>query len=65
VLGDGRLLSEGRHNLSDRPLGPDEIAQDLPLAGFSDRVEYVRSGVRSCHDENTHPYGNISSVLLV
>ena len=62
VLGDGRLLqAERRHNVSDRPFGSGKIAQNLPPPGFSNRVERVRSGARSCHDRNiTFPYRNMS-----
>lgn len=60
VLRDGRLLQAERcHNLSDRPLCPSEIAQDLSSAGFSDRVECVRCGARSCHDPTLHTHMGI------
>jgi 23S rRNA G2445 N2-methylase RlmL len=42
VLGDGRLReAEGSHNLSDGPLGSGKIAQNLPPAGLSNRVEGI------------------------
>jgi hypothetical protein len=42
MLGDGGLLQpEGRHNLSDGPLGPGEEAQNLPPAGLSNRIEGI------------------------
>jgi hypothetical protein len=57
VLGDGRLLQAERcHNLSDGPLGSSKIAQNLPPAGLSNRVESVRSGTCSCHDETLHAH---------
>src|SRR5271154_2648351 len=52
VLGDGRLREAERcHNLSNGPLDSGKIAQDLPPAGLSNRVESIRSGARSCHAE--------------
>src|SRR5260370_25919201 len=65
VLGDGGLLqAEGCHNLSDGPLGSGKIAQNLPPAGLSNRVESIRSGARSCHDGTLHSYIGICQVRL-
>ena len=42
MLGDGRLLqAQGYHDVRNRPLGSGKIAQDLPSAGLSHRVECV------------------------
>ena len=46
----------GHHNLADRPFGSGKIAQNLPPAGFSNCVERVRSGARSCHDRTLHSH---------
>src|SRR5580704_15210627 len=65
VLGDGRLLQAERcHNLSDRPLGSSKIAQNLPPAGLSNRVESVRCGACSCHDETLHSYIGIRQAQI-
>src|ERR1700680_683917 len=63
VFGDrGLLQAEGCHDVSYGPLGSGEVGQNLPPAGLSDRVEGVRSGARSCHDETLHAYMGICKV---
>ena len=58
------LEPEGSHYFSDRPLGTGEVAQNLPPAGLSNRVEGIGSGARSCHDETLHAYMGICQVRL-
>ena len=63
AVAPGKIDTAG-HAKVLQPLDSGKIAQDLPPAGFGDRVECVRSGARSCHDRTIHAHIGICQVCF-